>query len=281
MNPLPLTEHTVYQFVAELAGSVAWGTIRSYLSAIRFYQISAGYPDPSFSSFPRLPYLLKGIHRRVPDYKRGKRLPITPELLRKMYGVWSQEPVTFDKIMLWAACCLAFFGFMRAGEFTSPVLGPAQEATLLVGDIRVDSRENPRIMTVFLRHSKTDPFGAGVQLTLGRIKDDVLCPIAAVLGYLAIRPPTPGPLFICSNGTPLSRPLLVQKMREALASAGVETSSYSGHSFRIGAATTAARAGLSDSLIQTLGRWKSSAFTAYIRIPGRDLLPVAATLARQ
>ena len=34
---------------------------------------------------------------------------------------------------------------------------------------------------------------------------------------------------------------------------GINTANYSGHSFRIGVASTAAKAGLSDSLIQKLG----------------------------
>ena len=43
------------------------------------------------------------------------------------------------------------------------------------------------------------------------------------------------------------------------------TSGYSGHSFRIGAATSAALGGLSVSEIQTLGRWKAMAVNLYIR----------------
>ena len=42
-------------------------------------------------------------------------------------------------------------------------------------------------------------------------------------------------------------------------------------SFRIGAATAAAQAGVEDSVIQLLGRWSSAAFLAYIRTPREDL----------
>ena len=278
-SPLPLTEYTLCRFAATLAESVGWGTIRSYLSALRFVQISMGFPDPSFSSFPRLSYLLKGIHRSIPSSPRAKRLPITPAILKTMHTVWSQYPVTFNKVMLWAACCMGFFGFMRAGEFTCRSPNTPPDDTLSVSDISIDSRVNPQVLIVRLRHSKTDPFGAGVNLYLGRT-GNTLCPVAAVLGYLAICPSTPGPLFHLQDGTPLSRTHLVTHIRDALSCAGIDASQFSGHSFRIGAASTAAQAGLNDSLIQMLGRWKSSAFTAYIRTPVKDLIAVASRLVR-
>ena len=103
-------------------------------------------------------------------------------------------------------------------------------------------------LVLLLRHSKTDNFGAGVSLYVGAMGCN-LCPVAAMLSYLAVRPSTPGP-FVHQDGRPLLCPGLV---RAVLASAGVDTSRYSGHSFRIGAATTAAQAGLQDSLIQMLG----------------------------
>lgn len=259
---------------------MSWGTIRSYLSAVRYYQISAGLPDPALTSFPKLPYILKGIRKSTPDCARGKRLPITPDILRKIYTVWAQCPVSQDKVMLWAACCMGFFGFMRAGEFTCSSPGQSVGPTLSVADVSIDSRDDPQVLLVHLRHSKTDPFGAGVYLHLGHSGDDTLCPVTAVLGYLARRPPALGPLFIFEDGSPLTRVRLVSHLREALMRVGINSKNFSGHSFRIGAATTAARAGFSDSFIQTLGRWKSAAFRTYIRTPPEDLQAVAARLTR-
>ena len=116
-------------------------------------------------------------------------------------------------------------------------------------DIQVDSHVNPQCLAVHLRQSRTDPFGAGVTLYLGRT-GDVLCPVSSVLAYLAIRQATPGPLFIFRDGIPLSRTHFVAAVWQVLQAAGVDTSSYTGHSFRIGAATTAAGIGLSDSSLK-------------------------------
>ncbi len=55
--PLPLSEHTLCQFAAVMSQSVTWKTVRVYLSALHFFQIRAGLPDPSLSSFPHLTYM--------------------------------------------------------------------------------------------------------------------------------------------------------------------------------------------------------------------------------
>ena len=71
----------------------------------------------------------------------------------------------------------------------------------------------------------------------------------------------------------------MDQVRKTLALAGVDERNYAGHSFRIGAATTAAAAGVDDSMIQTLGRWKSSAYLVYIRVPQERLVAISARLA--
>ena len=67
--------------------------------------------------------------------------------------------------------------------------------------------------------------------------------------------PGPGPLFRFADGAGLTRSRFVAQIREALRTAGVDESRYNGHSFRIGAATTAAARGIEDCVIKTVGRW--------------------------
>ena len=100
-----------------------------------------------------------------------------------------------------------------------------------------------------------------------------------MLGYLTIPPPSPGPLFLCEDGSTLSRPRLVQALHQALRAARVVESQFSGHSLRIGYATMAAHAGLPDSMIKTLGHWKLSTFTLYIRTPLQELSASSMALA--
>lgn len=149
---------------------------------------------------------------------------------------------------------------------------------LQYGDVRVNDRLNPQFLEVRIKASKTDPYRQGVTVYLGRTDDD-LCPVAASLNYMVDRGPAPGPFFTFADGKYLTRSKFVEEVRKALAAAGYDCKKYSGHSFRIGAATVAAQRGLQDSLIKTLGRWESAAYTLYIRTPREVLCSVAGTLA--
>ncbi len=77
----------------------------------------------------------------------------------------------------------------------------------------------------------------------------------------------PGQFFKFRGGRALTRERFVEAVRRALTLAGYNASHYAGHSFRIGAAATAAQRVIQDSLIKTLDRWESSAYTIYIRTP--------------
>ena len=244
LTPFPLSEQDLCHFAAILSQTVAWKTI----SVLRYFQIRAGLPDPSLSSFPQLNYILKGIHRSKPDHQQKHRLPITIHLLISLHEVWSKSPVLYNSVMLWAACCLGFFGFLWAGEFTCTGTDVA-DFPLSLSDIMVDSRDNPQLITVHLRYSKTDTFGVGCYIYLGRT-NTVPCPETAILRYLSLRSPSQGPLFIFQDCTPLTRASFVSHLQTALAQAGVHSSSYSGHSFWIGAATAAAQAGYAFKLLE-------------------------------
>ena len=245
---------------------------------MRYYHIIAGRGDPFIgSAFPLLQYVRRGIKRSPTQTPREPRLPMTPATLRLLKAQWSTLAVTDpDHIMLWAACCLGFFGFMRAGEFTVTSAGDFDpSSSLCASDISVDNLQNPAIVRVVLRQSKTDPIRKGTSIYLGRTHRD-LCPVTAVLAFVAVCPPVAGPLFVFKDGSHLTREKLVYCVKQALSTAGVDTKGYSGHSFRIGAATMAALKGVEESVIKMLGRWESSAYQQYLRTPRDTLAAVSA-----
>ena len=68
-------------------------------------------------------------------------------------------------------------------------------------------------------------------------------------------------------------------LRDSTRSAGLLHRSLKGHSFRIGAASTAVAGGLPDWLIKVLGRWSSDCYQLCIRTPESVLLSAAPRMA--
>ena len=229
---------------------------------------------------PRLQQVLKGIQKESAIARPARiRRPITIQIMKGIKGVLLKKPQEFHNIMMWAACCLAFFGFLRSSEFTTPSQSDYDpEIHLSIQDLAVDNKANPQLLKVIIKQSKTDPFRQGVSLFLGRT-DSTICPVRAVLPYLVARGNHPGPLFIMRDGKNLTRQLFSTSLDAILQELHLEKGHYNTHSFRIGAATSAREAGINDSHIMMLGRWRSSAYQSYIRTPPETLARLSKTLA--
>ena len=122
ISAFPTSENILCMFVTYLAREgLKHSTIKGYLSGIRYTQISLGWGDSFVGpAMPRLEYVVKGI-KKIEAGKptsRLTRLPVTPAILNKLRAIWERGPVTDDKRMLWVACMLAFFGFLRISEMT-------------------------------------------------------------------------------------------------------------------------------------------------------------------
>ena len=143
----------------------------------------------------------------------------------------------------------------------------------------MDNRTYPSVVKVHLKRSKCNQFGRGVDVIVGRT-DMPICSVTAVVSYIELRQDRAGPFFITAQGSPVTKSWFVQQVRAVLSSLGLPQDEYAGHSFRIGAATSAALAGIEDSTIQTLGKWQSSAFLQYIRMPKEQLAAISKRLAR-
>ena len=261
-SPLPTTEDTLLMFVGHLAQQgLSHASIKVYLSAIRNLHVSSGLHEEFAKQLtPHLELVLKGIKKeKAKAAPLPTRMPITIDIMVKIKVTLLRCPSKYDNVLLWAACCLAFFGFLRCGEFTVPSQNEYDPtAHLSLEDIAVDNKSSPTVIQVNIKQSKTDPFRQGVQLYLGKTNTDI-CPVSAILPYLAIRGARLGPLFVLEDGSYLTRQCFATMVSSALKLAGVNDKLYTTHSFQIGAATSAKEAGVSDVHIKMLGRWKSNA----------------------
>ena len=183
--------------------------------------------------------------------------------MRQLKRAWELQGPQPKHVMLWAASCICYCGFLRSGEATiatSTAYDPA--SYLAMSDVALDSNSSLQLITHRIKASKMDPFREGATIYLMKTCRD-LCLVAALLGYIANQGPRQGSLFQFPNGTPLTRTALVAAIRQVPASVGIDASHYSGHRFRIRAVTVAAAAGIEDSTIKLLGRWKSAAYQWY------------------
>uniref|UniRef100_A0A1X7T011 Tyr recombinase domain-containing protein n=1 Tax=Amphimedon queenslandica TaxID=400682 RepID=A0A1X7T011_AMPQE len=277
LSPYPLSQGTICLFAAFLAQrGLSPGSISTYLSAVRHLDIQSSASTTPRSAWPYLQYVLRGIKRSSQGGPLQRaRLPITPAILHQLHLVWDPRS-SFLHLLLWTTASVAFFGFLRLGEVTAT---PGSPPSILAESVAIDSHQSPSIIRLTVSRSKTDQFGKGAWVVLGKTDDD-LCPVSALLAYLARRPgPRVGPLLIQEDGQPLTRDFFVHLLKEALGRCGIDSGGYSGHSFRIGAATSAAQAGVPDHIIKAMGRWESEAYQTYIRSSPSTLAAVASSLA--
>ena len=272
-SPCPTNEWTLCLFVTFLARTLQHSSIKVYLSGIRALHIYQRFPDP-LTDCLRLQRVVRGIKRC--QGTPSTWLPITDHL---MLVIWRSLDLSLpDHQMFWAACSLGYFGFLCASEFTVPNLSTFSVSLhLSVQDMAVDSSSAPSSMRVRIKGSKTDPFRKGCFVHIG-LCGHPLCAVQAMMSYLACRGDAPGPLFLFTNGWPLTRMNLTDWLRQIMASAQIP-GNFSSHSFRIGAATVAARNGVPDHLIQTMGCWSSNAYQLYIRTPADSLAALSHKLA--
>ena len=263
LQVFPLCQENMILFASKLGLSTSHNNINVHLAAIKFFAQVNGFSD-NITSCNRLYRLIRGIkHAQAGKFGKPKRLPITPALLRSLCSnMWNSSTIYEDKLMLWAAMLTAFFGFLRVSEYTSDhvkAFDPVR--TLCCQDISIIDT-SPRAIDLQIKASKCDPFRSGITVRLTENKS-LLCPVNALKEFSKVHPSKKGPLFAFQDGRYLTRKswsTLLSKFKPA------HLKNLSSHSFRIGAATTAAAAGYPRWLIQALGRWSSDCFRDYLRV---------------
>ena len=197
---LPVCESVLCRFCVHLAmNNLSYWTIKAYLSAVHHMQIAAAQPDP-FTPMSKSHYVLKVIKRKEAMNHREpqERLPITSHLLKQMRTLWQAHTRINqgDIKMLWAACCVCFFAFLRVGEMLVPSNGGYDPAVHLnISNIAVDNCRTPSVVKICIKQSKTNPFRRGISLFVGSTLSD-LCPVAALVDYIQVRGMKPSAAYM-------------------------------------------------------------------------------------
>ncbi|MGH0172232.1 UNVERIFIED_CONTAM: hypothetical protein FKN15_062865 [Acipenser sinensis] len=142
-------------FIAHLRLSLrlAPSSIRCYLAGIQYQFRLQSIPSPLLSSVPEIRLTLRGMEKSLPP-SSPSRQPISTDLLLHLIIALRQGCFNpFDDIVMETLCLIAFFGFLRCSEFSTP----STSSFPALGLKRSDLSQIPgNHFILHIRSSKTD-----------------------------------------------------------------------------------------------------------------------------
>jgi hypothetical protein len=259
VSPLPASSASILTYVAHLYQlGYASSSIHSNISIISYYHKLYQLDDPTASFLVKK--VLAGVSKSIPS--RDLRAPITPSLLLSLVNSCPFiSKSQYNSDLMSAMYLLAFHAFLRIGEITVNQSKSSNPNLIQLHQISLSNDQAVLTFSAFKHHH-----GPPVTLVI-QSHHSSACPVSHLCRYITVRGPSAGPLFQFPNGTPVSRNFFLKQLSASLAWSNCSSQFIKSHSFRIGAATAAAASGHSEESIQRMGRWKSTAFKKYIRIP--------------
>ena len=281
---LPLPERLVTLFIGWLLKkNLSVSTIKTYLSGVRILHLTKGITPPNLRP-PVIQHILTGRENSENrDKKSGKtkvRLPMTPDLMRLL----KKELIKADldnhgKACLWSVSTLAFAGGFRISELlckTASSFDP--DYALLKRDLKLKPTQSGKSsLQITLKCDKTNKSHLSVMVDVFASGSEI-CPIRAYQKYRSFNAPDADdqPAFKMSSGTALTAKKLNSFIKHRLAPhLGDVRGTLSSHSFRIGITSLLGQSGLPTEELKHIGRWSSSAYEFYLKLPRTNRLRLA------
>lgn len=268
----PCSRDLLAAFISSLAGLYSGCTLRNYVAGIRAWHV-----------LHRLPWkvddieqsrLLASADKATPaSSKRPPRQPFTPAYLS---AIRDQLDLTAPlDAAVFACLTTTFYCCARLGEFTVPSRNgfKPDEHVKRSNKREEEDRNGNKVTVLFLPRTKTSVNGEDVFFAR---QDGPTDPLTALENHLAINVgPSDAPLFAYKGRgddlVPLSRMDFLRRLEKAAADAHLDP--LQGHGIRIGATLEYLLRGLSFETVKQLGRWRSDAFSGYLRKHAKILAP--------
>ncbi|OSC98364.1 hypothetical protein PYCCODRAFT_1008064 [Trametes coccinea BRFM310] len=269
----PADELLILAFVASIAGSYAQSAINNYVAGVRAWHIIHGLPWNIDKS--RYDAALAGAAQLAPP--ASKRPARSPLALQEIAGM--APAFTLDNSLdaaVWACLCVGFFSLARLGELTVTTQKSFQaDLHPSRASLRLEAhRDGSEVRVIHLPRTKSAV--AGEDISFAR-QDGAVDPWAALDNHLAVNQLAPSVHLFAyrkpsSNAiVPLTRRAFLARVKTA--ALGIRLPNVSGHSLRIGGTLEYLLRGLSFETVKAIGRWKSEAFTLYLRKHAQVLAP--------
>ena len=270
---LPWSERTEATFVAWcLKRGIRSSTLEVYKSKVRKIHTMQGLPwSAGSSTLSRA--AVKG--RANTQTKTKTRLPITPAtLLILKHKIKESGWTKSKKRLIWAISTALFVGSFRVSEvLAAKSSSHVRGSTLLNRNIKECSEiingNSRNFLKVCLENPKEDKNRLGVEVELFELPDLFFDPVHAFKRWRAastLQAEALQPVFRWESGQNVTP----REYNACLKSLLKETIKYedgkvTSHSFRAGVATTMARLGYGEEMIQLQGRWVSQAYLRYCK----------------
>lgn len=273
----PVSPEMALSFLAHLymlPTNIQYDTAKAYMCHLRNLSIMLGFGDAVFSC-PRLRLAVKGFRRLRVTTRRARRLPVTVSLLQQFLRIL--DPHDNVHTVIGAILTIGVHGLFRSGELTVKKRNGQSDNVLRRSSVIWTSDS----FSIHLEISKTDPFRQGTDVTVFR-DDTATCPWTYLKAAMAVAPEkgSDAPLFQMPNGEAVQYTSLNRAIKTLAVCIGLDSAVFSGHSLRIGGATSLAMLGVPDYVIKELGRWASISYQGYTRPDSAQRKEWAAALAK-
>src|SRR5204863_2499816 len=110
----PVTQQSLAHFIAQEAPKRQASSMLQLVATLKSHQVDLGYNNDIFDNDGQIKRILRGVKVVTGMKLKTERLPITRDIVFKLV---EQCGTSFNDVVMRAAICIAFAGFLRTGEF--------------------------------------------------------------------------------------------------------------------------------------------------------------------
>ena len=290
VQPWPVDVIWFCAWLLKLARAIKHTSLKMYMAGVRHASELEGLRW-QLDGDTRVRSTLRWVRRRYPTSTVRNKIAISTSVLQiilpRLKG-WPQvERLSFDDLLFAVASVIATSAFLRGGEFLfdkgsdRPLLRQSHMDVRPVG--------SSRAVVVHVVQPKTAWWLMEILVPCFRNgANPDFCPVRLWEGYqsrLGSKASASAPAFMHHSGAPLSKAWMMRRTSALLTAAGIRCVDGDGEgvlmaasSWRAGGVRSAIDAGVPESRIMALGRWKSLAWMHYLIHSPLDFQSAAADM---